>query len=476
MCYNLFFTIKMIFIILSSFLGIAAFLPLNLYFFGFIFLAPSFYFLYKENSFWKLFLGAFVFRAVLGIGTVYYTLEPLLWITTILIFSSLALVIFILNKIFAKYPYYSYAKIIYIPLAYFVFDILEAKYSFMPTYIITAGNTLGTSPFVGLAKYGGLLSLEFFVILINVFFFLILLNLKFFKENKNKFFLALLGLCVFFFSAYLLSGYFLKQNSKILASAENHLKITAVALRENFSPFILNELMKNLSNIETDLLVLPEELFVKIENNPFSPEEAAEIIKNFNAQAKYIVGTFHLLKDGKNYDTAMLFDRQGEILNQYDKNKLIILGEYWPFVWHPSFYDSFKNDPTGKNYAVFNPANNYTAGIPKIMQIENNQREIPFATLICLEAHYPNLIEKYRENGAKFIINSLSNRWVSIGSDHFSYLTGNLYSIESIQAGLPIIVSGINSFAGVFFPNGTRTIVKYANMENYKIITEEIVY
>ena len=466
----------MLLVIISSLLGIAAFLPLNLYFLGFIFLAPFFYFLYKENSFWKLFLGAFVFRAVLGIGTVYYTLEPLLWITTILIFSSLALVIFILNKIFAKYPYYSYAKIIYIPLVYLVFDILEAKYSFMPTYIITAGNTFGTSPFVGLAKYGGLLSLEFFVILANTFFLLIFLNLKFFRENKNKFFLAVAGLVIFFFSAYALSGYFLKQNSKILASAENHLNITAVTLRRNFSPFDLNELVMDLSNIETDLLVLPEELFVQPENNPFTPEEASGIIKNLNLKAKYVVGTFHLVRDGKNYDTAILFDNQGGIISQYDKNKLIILGEYWPYAYHPSFYDSLKNDPVMKDYALFNPANNYTAGAPKIMQMENNKIEVPFATLICLEAHYPDLIEKYRENGAKFIINPLSNRWVSVGSDHFGYLTGNLYSIESIQVGLPMIVSGVNSFAGVFFPNGVRTIVKYSNMENYKITTEEIAY
>jgi apolipoprotein N-acyltransferase len=466
----------MFLVILSSFLGIVAFLPLNLYFFGFIFLVPFFYFLYTENRFWKLFLGAFVFRAVLGIGTVYYTLEPLLWITTILIFSSLALAIFVLNKIFTKYSYSSYAKIIYIPLIYVVFDILEAKYSFMPTYIITAGNTLGASPFVGLAKYGGLLSLEFFVILVNVFFLLILLNLKFLKENKNKFSIVLIGLCIFFFSTYALSGYFLKQNSKILVSAENHLNITAVALRNNFSLYNLSQLTFDLSKIETDLLVLPEELFVQLGNKPFTPEEASGVIKNLNVKAKYIVGTFHLIRDRGNYDTAILFDNQGGIISQYDKNKLIILGEYWPFAYHPSFYDFFKNDPVMKDYALFNSANSYTAGAPKIMQIENSKENMLFATLICLEAHYPDLVEKYRANGAKFIINPLSNRWVSIGSDHFGYLTGNLYNVESVQSGLPIIVSGINSFAGVFSPNGERKIVKYANMESYKIITKEIIY
>lgn len=463
----------MILSVISSLLGIAALLPLNLYFLGFVFLVPFFYFLYKETSFWKLLLGALIFRALFGMGTVYYTLEPLVWIASILIFSALAGAIFVLNKIFAKYPY---VKIIYIPLAYLVFDILEARYSFLPTYIITAGNTLGGSPFAGLAKYGGLLSMEFFVILANMFFLLIFLNIKFFKENKNKFLSVFFGLFVFFFSIYALSGYFLKQSSNLLVAYENHLQVTAVALKENFSTDDLQRLMADLSNVETDLLVLPEELFVKPGNDPFSLEEAIAIIKNFNAKARYIVGTFHLSKNGKNYNTAILFGNQGKIISQYDKNRLTILGEYWPFAWRPSFYDFLKKDPVMKNYAIVSPNNTYTAGTPKIMRIESKESEIFFATPICLEAHYSDLVKKYRKNGAKFIINPLSNRWISVGSDHYGYLTGNLYNIESIQSGLPIIVSGVNSFAGVFFPNGERRIVEYSKMENYGIITEEIAY
>jgi apolipoprotein N-acyltransferase len=463
----------MLLVIISSLLGIAALLPLNLYFLGLVFLVPFFYFLYKENSFWKLFLGTLIFRLFFMIGTVYYTLEPLVWITTISIFSFLALAIFVLNKLFAQYPQ---AKIIYVPLAYLVFDILQAKHSFLPGYIITAGNSLGTSPFTGLAKYGGLLSLEFFIILSNAFLLWILLNIKFLIKNKQKFSLALAGLVIFFFSAYALANYSLRQNSKILASHENHLSVTAVSLDKNFSQLDLQKLVSNLSDIKTDLLVLPEELFVKPEDNPFSLEETATLIKNFNAEAAYIIGTFPILKQGKNYNTAILFNRQGEIISQYDKNKLTILGEYWPYAWHPSMYDFLKNDPVMKDYAIFNQANSYEPGTPKIMRIEKGNSGMLFAVLICLEGHYSSLIDNYQKNGAKFIVNPLSSRWLLIGGDHFGYLTGNLYNIESIQSGLPIIVSGVNSFAGVFFPNGVRQIVKYANMGSYSLTTQNIAY
>lgn len=464
---------KILCVVISAAIGVVAFLPLNLYFLSFIFLVPLFYFLHKESRFWKLLLGTIIFRLFFALGTVYYTLEPIVWATSIAIFSILAVVIFISNKLLAEYPY---AKIIYVPLAFLVGDMLEAKYSLLPTYIMTAGNVLGSSPFAGLAKYGGLVSLEFFIILTNVLFFGILLNYKRLLENKKKAYLTLAGLAVIFFGGFGLSNYFLNQNSEILISQKNHLKVTTVSIRNGFSQTDLQQLVADLSDIQTDLLVLPEGLFIKPENSSFISAEAAAALSNFNINAEYVVGTFHVLRQGKNYNTAVLVNKKGEIVDQYDKNKLTILGEYWPFAWHPSLYDFLKNDPVTKNYAIVDHSNAYASGTAKIMQIKKDNSSVPFGTLICLEGHYYNMLDSYREKGAKFIISPISNRWVTFGSDHFAYLSGNLYNIESIQSGLPIIVSGVNNFTGEFFPDGTRQIVKYTNAEKYSITTQDVAY
>lgn len=464
---------RLFLVLISAAIGIAALLPFNLYFLSFVFLVPFFYFLHEEHRFWKLLLGVIIFRLVFMLGTVYYTLEPLVWLSSLAIFSLLAVIVFISGKLLGGYPW---AKVFFIFLGYLVADMLAAKYTLLPTYIMTAGNILGSSPFVGLAKYGGLVSLEICALLVNAFLTWFFLNRGRLLEIKKETSIALAGLVVFFLGAYGLSRYFLMQSSTELASKKNHLRITAVSIKNNFSQTDLQRLVADLGKIQTDLIVLPEELFTKPENEPFSPEEAASIMGDFNAEAGYIIGTFHTLKQGKNYNTAILADNGGEIIDQYDKNKLTILGEYWPFTWRPSIYDSLKNDPTTKNYAIVDPVGAYESGRSKVMRLKLGDVEVTFGALICLEGHHFDMLADRLNKGAKFIVSPNSNRWIAIGSNHFDYLIGNLYNTESIQSGLPMIVSSVNGFAGVFYPDSTRQIVKQDGLEKYSIANQQVSY
>lgn len=90
--------IKMFLPVLSAILGILAFLPFNWWFFGFFFLVPLFIFFLKEERLWQLMLGSFIFRLLLGLGTVYFTLEPLTWIFSIFIFLGLPISVFIIKR------------------------------------------------------------------------------------------------------------------------------------------------------------------------------------------------------------------------------------------------------------------------------------------------------------------------------------------------------------------------------------------
>src|SRR5208337_4686200 len=139
--------------IISAFLGTVAFLPLNLYPFGLVFLTPLFIFFLQEKKFWWLVLGAGIFRLIFMFGTVYFTLEPILWSTTLLIFLGLPVSVFLFKKITTwiskkyiptflnKNGQFSLPTLIFLPFAWTFFDHLEAHYSFIPAYIMTAGNT-----------------------------------------------------------------------------------------------------------------------------------------------------------------------------------------------------------------------------------------------------------------------------------------------------------------------------------------------
>jgi apolipoprotein N-acyltransferase len=155
--------------------------------FGFFYLVPLFIFFAKENKFWRLVLGTFIFRLIFYLGTVYYTLEPIVWISSIGIFLGLPITVFIVKKIKNFYligsaKNYSFiihnSLFIILPFLWTFFDHLQARFSLLPTYIITAGNIFGSSPFLGLASISGLILLTFFAALINIMVALIILNFK----------------------------------------------------------------------------------------------------------------------------------------------------------------------------------------------------------------------------------------------------------------------------------------------------------
>jgi apolipoprotein N-acyltransferase len=463
----------MLFAFLSSILGITALLPLNLYFLGFVFLVPFFYFLYKEIKLWKLILGALIFRFFFALGTVYYTLEIFAWISHLVIFMGLPVCIFLFSRLFKDKDL---VKIIYIALLYLLFDFLEARYAFLPTYIITAGNILGSSPFVALAKYGGIATLEIYVISINAIFLSIVLYRKPLFEKRSNLVMLVIFFVLLLFGTKLLSDYLLKTNSIRQAQSKNIIEVATVSLKGDFSAKILNKFENDLKNVDADLLVLPEDLFVKPENQGFRMEEASAEIAALDLKIPYIAGTFHLFKDGKNYNTTILLENNGKIIGQYDKNKLTILGEYWPFTWQPSFYNFLKKDPVIRNYAIFNPSNSYQKGEPELLNLRQFGDEISFGSLICLESHYGTMINRDRKLGAKFIISPTSNRWLAIGSSHYDYLVGNLFRIESIDSQLPMIISNINGLGGVFNPDGTMQTIGFENKNGYAISVQKIEY
>jgi len=103
--------------------------------------------------------------------------------------------------------------------------------------------------------------------------------------------------------------------------------------------------------------------------------------------------------------------------------------------------------------------------------------QVSFAAPICLEIDYPADLAGYKKDGARFIINPSSNRWIKKGVRHFLYLTNNLKKIEAVWLKLPIISSGVNDYAGVTLPNGEARLIDYkAGDKNYAVFIGGIRY
>ncbi len=364
--------------VLSAILGILAFLPANFYFFGFIFLVPLFIFFLKERKFWRLVIGAFVFRMFFGLGTAYFTLEPIMWGFSILIFLGLPISIFLVKKLTnflsARYliPLSNYLLLFSLPLLWTFFDHLEARYSLLPTYIITVGNIFGSSPFAGLAGVAGLTLLTFFAALINVFVVFFILKLK--TANLKLLVLNCAAIVAVILGAWQISNYQIKKNSDYYDNLKNSLKIAAVSVNEKFDFSQTNQIKSELTAGKFDLIIFPEDML-----NETTGEKSLgfyrDLSKELNAN---LLATFNNSQNKKRYNSTFLFDEKGGIAGVYNKNRLIFMGEYWPFGdWRPFFYDWLKKiNPGSENYAIFKPGNSYARGDKKILSFSKENKAI----------------------------------------------------------------------------------------------------
>lgn len=458
---------QMLLPLLSAILGIIAFLPKNLWFFGLFFLSPFFIFLIKENKIYKLLLGTFIFRFALALGTVYYTIEPISWLVSLFIFLGLPLSVFLLKIVLKRLNIQNSAIILFsLPFLWTLFDYLQAQHSLLPTHIITAGNIFGLSPYLGLADFGGLIFLILFSAIVNLLFAALIINLDKLKIKKIATLSA--AIIAIIIAGWQISQIQLQKNKETYAGLKNFLQIASISTNNNFSIADISQIKEKLPK-KTDLLIFPEDIF----KENVSAEQYLTIFKNMAQETNSnIVATFDTFQNGRKYNSSVLFNKKGEVAEIYNKNYLTFIGEYWPFPsWRPLFLNLVsKNDPKVKNYAIFNPNNSYFKGTPKLFSLDN----INFSSAICLEIHYPNYLKQLRNSGANFFINPTSNRWVEpFALKHFLYLENNLRNIESVWLKLPIISSGVNDYAALFTPDGKINFAQIKE-EKYSIFFGEV--
>lgn len=431
----------MILTVISAALGIISFLPLNLYPIGFVFLVPLFIFYTKENGFWKLIAGTALFRVLLSLGTVYYTLEPISWISSTLIFLGLPLSIFIIKKYIRKWNIS-----IALPFLWVLFDHLQAQYSLVPTYIITAGNILGSSPFVGLAKPFGIIALTVFVVVINA-----LLTAAYNKKWINcRTILAVVVLCIVGASLY---SQLQLRTSSSPTRPDRQIKIASVSTNKEFDLADAYLLERDLTKTNADLIVLPESMLD--ESTSKDPVMwYRELAKTLRVP---VIASMQQERSEQIYISTLVIEPDGSISGIHDKTRLTFMGEYWPFKsWRPSFIDWLaQHNIQMKSYAIFNPEHPYTVGTKNILTTTVRGMPLKIGSMICMEIQYPYDLNTYKDGGAQLIVTPTSNRWLSAGSDQFLYLTNNIRAIESVSTGIPIVTSGVNDATGMIAPNGT---------------------
>lgn len=110
------------------------------------------------------------------------------------------------------------------------------------------------------------------------------------------------------------------------------------------------------------------------------------------------------------YNSAYLLSPHGEVMDVYDKIRLVPVAEYRPFT------------TTSVPHPADQPPRTFTAGRRStVFSLPSG----PFGVLICYEATYPHLARRLVRNGAQFLVNISNDTWLAAGgraaiAQHFS--------------------------------------------------------
>jgi len=163
-----------------------------------------------------------------------------------------------------------------------------------------------------------------------------------------------------------------------------------------------------------------------------------EKLKRFSKKhALYLlVGSIKEAGEEKFYNRAILISPRGEI-SSYDKVRLVPFGEYVPLGEKLPRWERWVEDIAGYRFSF----------VPGKEQNVLSMDSIPFGVLICFEDIFPGLSRRFKEKGARVLINITDDHWFGRGPAPYQHLAASVF--RAVENRLPVIRSantGISAF------------------------------
>jgi len=433
--------ISILFILLSSLLLILSFPKPELSYFIWLGFVP-FLFALENKSSKKTFLLSYLCGIIFWLGTIY-------WVGFI---TSLGCVLLILYLslyfgIFGLFVSYiikrSKASLIFIPSAWVFLELIRS-------HLFTGFGwaSLGYSQYknlslIQIADIAGVYGVSFLIILINVCIYKTIKAILVKKKTKDLVFSIILA--IFFVMAVLIYGHF-RLNQQYLLKYKPLVK--ASILQGNFPAY--EKWTESLQNkILTKYLDLTNKAGADSPDIIIWPETSVPDYLNKNKRMQDMISkqadkldTFLLIgapwyEARRYYNSAVLFSRQGRIINRYSKVHLVPMGEYFPFSrYFPKFADMFESGSftAGSFHTVFD--------IPL-----KNKEYAKFCVLICYEDIFPSLVRDFINKKALFIINITDDSWFGNSGASYQHLQALvLRAVENRISAVRATNTGVSCF------------------------------
>jgi apolipoprotein N-acyltransferase len=209
---------------------------------------------------------------------------------------------------------------------------------------------------------------------------------------------------------------------------------------QQYRQYILNtyiRLSKQTLADQPDLIVWPETAVPFVfQYDPVYRTQLVNAVQEFKTPLLFGGADIAFAPPPRNYNSlnsAFLLSSTGELLSQYDKIHLVPFGEYVPFKKVLFFIDKLV---TAIGEVL--PGKTYT-----VMPFD----ERPFSTVICFEIIFPNLVRKFVDRGAQFLVTITNDAWYGRSAapyQHFAMAT--FRAIENRRAVARAANTGISGF------------------------------
>ncbi len=459
--------------IISGLLTALAFPKFNLSFFSWISLIPVFFILFRakrRHAFGLGWLSGFAFYALLlywipAVPSHYGGLSiPLSLFIYLLLAAFLALFwgIFaiISHRLDESFPKWSFI------LTPFVWISME----YLLTHILTGfpWGLLGYSQhqnlyFLQLASVTGIYGLSFFLILFQTSFVRAISS-----RRRTPFFAVLSCILLIHLGGYLSieltpssdNGSFVgaavqgnvssdtswstQSYEQILSLFDRHIELSREARRQGADLIIWPELSVPLC------FSCPDGIYpVFIENlSRFARREDCSLL----------LGTYEISgpADSPLYTNSAVCLSPDLSRSRYDKMHLVPFGEYTPYKFIFGFISNF-------THAI----GELTPGDTRIL---HKHRGIPFASPICYEIIFPDLVRRFVKKGAQFLVTITNDGWYGTGSAPYQHFA--MAAVRAVENRRFLLRSATTGISGIIDPFGR--ILSRSDLYAQTFLTEKI--
>ena len=456
---NRFFTLYIIPLILGS-LTILSFEPFNLTIINLIIFPFFFYLLvyinkrskviYRQKPYKK---NLFIFGLAFGFG---FYLSGISWITNSLTFDEnfkilipfaliliplfLSLFVGLTTLIIGPYLKLNFPSLLIFTAGLAFSDYLRSNVLTGFPWNLWAYSTIQINEILQITNLIGLYSYNLFVI--TIFSLPIIF---FFKISKIKKIISFIVIFFIIFNLYIYGNYEVNKNKKSLESVKEKIYVKVISPNFNLEYGLTDqEIEKRFRKLikysdpdqgKETLFVWPEGVFSGYSYNEILPFK--DLILNNFSNKHYIVFGVNKLDpiSGKFYNSMLVINNKLEIIQSYNKRKLVPFGEFLPF----------------ENIVSKLGLKKITEGHGSFLKGENNNslviEGIKILPLICYEIIFPDLIQKSDTN-TNLIVNISEDGWFgnSIGPDQhfakavFRAIENNTFLVRSTNQGVSAII------------------------------------